>query len=169
MDVNIRRVLARVFRNGAISRLPGAEAEIHRIASRILPRDAYTWNQALMDLGATICTARKPACHRCPLGRHCRSSHLGMATEAETRIQARREPSHAGVPNRLWRGRIVEALRSLDDHNAVTVPRLGKSIKEDFRQEETRWLLRILQSLSDDGIVTTGLARGITVVRLADE
>ena len=92
-----------------------------------------------------------------------------MTTEAETRRQARREPSHAGVPNRLWRGRIVEALRSLDDHRAMTVSRLGKSIKDDFRQEETRWLIGIVQSLSDDGIVTTGLARGMTVVRLADE
>src|ERR687888_2458292 len=60
VDTNVRRVLSRVF---------GWEpAAVHRMALSVVPpRSAYAWNQALMDLGATLCRAKQPLCLVCPL------------------------------------------------------------------------------------------------------
>jgi A/G-specific adenine glycosylase len=51
--------------------------QLWRISEALVPRrDVFDFNQALMDLGATVCTARKPECRACPLGRICRSAGL---------------------------------------------------------------------------------------------
>ena len=62
LDGNARRVLARVF---------GVGDPDWELAERCLPtKDVATYTQALMDLGATVCT-RRPACERCPVKRRC--------------------------------------------------------------------------------------------------
>ena len=71
LDTNVRRVLGRLFAQEA----PGA-SEDDRLAWRLAeaalpPADAYDWNQALMDLGATICVARSPRCLLCPVQSLC--------------------------------------------------------------------------------------------------
>jgi len=72
LDTNVRRVLGRVFYGDDGRRLrPSA---LWDLAERLLPRrDAYDFNQALMDFGATWCTARKPLCLPCPMRRFCRA------------------------------------------------------------------------------------------------
>ena len=74
VDTNVARVLGRVFR------LPGRRGSVERtrrvwrLAERLVPRGrAGDWNQALMDLGATICVARCPRCGACPVAAVCRS------------------------------------------------------------------------------------------------
>jgi A/G-specific adenine glycosylase len=69
VDGNARRVLCRLLD------LPNPSArDLRRIAKRLVPADRpAAFNQALMELGATICTARKPACLRCPLRQSCRA------------------------------------------------------------------------------------------------
>lgn len=74
VDTNIERVLHRVFR----PRGPrGSSAHVKRIwrqAELLVPRGrAGDWNQALMDLGATICVARTPRCDACPVEKVCAS------------------------------------------------------------------------------------------------
>jgi len=72
VDTNVARVLSRAFRNG---RRPGERA-LWALAERVLPRRAraaWEFNQALMDLGATICVARKPRCDACPVRPACRT------------------------------------------------------------------------------------------------
>jgi len=74
LDTNAARVLARVF--GVRRR--GSKAQLQRrlwdIAEAVTPAGkADRFNQAIMDLGATICRARQPACPRCPVRAHCRS------------------------------------------------------------------------------------------------
>ena len=74
VDTNIARVLCRVFRVRGRRRTAAREKRVWRLAERLLPRGrAGDWNQALMDLGATICTARRPRCAACPAGPVCRS------------------------------------------------------------------------------------------------
>jgi len=70
VDTNVARVLVRVFRNGRRLR----EREVWLLAERVLPRDrrvAWEFNQAMMDLGATICVARSPRCDGCPVRSAC--------------------------------------------------------------------------------------------------
>jgi hypothetical protein len=71
VDTNIRRVLWRLFRGVEPAVWPSgtrASREALALAEWALPRDcAYDWQQALMDLGATLCLSRRPLCERCPL------------------------------------------------------------------------------------------------------
>jgi A/G-specific adenine glycosylase len=78
LDTNAARVLARVF---AVRRRGGTAALQRRlwaIAARVTPaRSAGDFNQAIMDLGATVCRARKPDCPSCPVQRECATFAAG--------------------------------------------------------------------------------------------
>ncbi len=64
VDTNVRRVLSRVFYGGGA--VP--DRVLWTLAGALVRRrDAYALNQALMDLGATVCTARRPRCPTCPV------------------------------------------------------------------------------------------------------
>jgi A/G-specific adenine glycosylase len=80
IDGNGERVIARLF--AVEARLPAAKPEIRRLAQSLLPpRRAGDFAQALMDLGASICTPKKPACVLCPWAQPCaarRSGNLEM-------------------------------------------------------------------------------------------
>lgn len=70
LDTNVRRLLTRVFYGGR--RRP--DRVLWALSAALLPvRRAYDYNQALMDFGATVCTARAPHCPTCPLRRLCRA------------------------------------------------------------------------------------------------
>ena len=77
LDTNVRRVLTRVFlgaRRGARAR---GERVFWDLAEALVPAGrGYDFNQALMDFGAVVCAARKPACATCPMRRSCRSYPL---------------------------------------------------------------------------------------------
>jgi len=73
VDTNVRRVLRRVFFGG--DRAP--DADLWRLSAALLPeREGYDFNQALMELGATVCTARNPACPSCPMRTLCRAEPI---------------------------------------------------------------------------------------------
>ncbi len=81
VEANSRRVLARVADHG--DPVGGAGDEpIWTIAEALVPRrGAGVFNQALMDLGAMICTPDRPLCSRCPLGRDCGALAAGRVDE----------------------------------------------------------------------------------------
>jgi A/G-specific adenine glycosylase len=75
LDTNVRRVLGRVFLGPrGVRRARGAKL-YWDLAETLVPQGrAYDFNQALMDFGATWCTARRPRCPRCPLRTLCKSA-----------------------------------------------------------------------------------------------
>jgi A/G-specific adenine glycosylase len=74
LDTNVARVLHRVFVAGGDPKSHRMKKQLWAISRAVLPhRHFYDFNQALMDLGATVCTARRPACPRCPMKRQCAS------------------------------------------------------------------------------------------------
>ena len=88
LDTNVARVLYRVFvgnRKGYGSRPASADPKSHAmkkhlwaVSEAVLPlKYAFDFNQALMDFGATHCSARKPRCQACPMARFCRSFPIG--------------------------------------------------------------------------------------------
>ncbi len=74
LDGNVKRVLAR---HGAIAGWPGeprVAKKLWALSERLLPQQRMTdYTQAIMDLGATLCTARKPACASCPVSADCQA------------------------------------------------------------------------------------------------
>lgn len=76
-DGNVRRVLARVFALDE-ARRERLDADCRTLAAAVLPRGkAAAFNEALMDLGATICAPKRPACDVCPLRAVCRARAAG--------------------------------------------------------------------------------------------
>jgi A/G-specific adenine glycosylase len=79
LDANIRRVLARVFNVELPARSPEGERLLWQLAELVLPPGrAGDFNQALMDLGSSICTPRQPACLLCPVAAFCAARALGV-------------------------------------------------------------------------------------------
>ena len=168
VDVNIRRVLSRVFWRMPDLTSAASEHDAWDLAAEILPRDAYTWNQALMDLGATICTSRRPRCTECPVRSLCASVRvLEFAAPPPSARRSKAEPSYRGIPQRIWRGRTVEALRNIRESSSISLDELGRLLKPDFRARETVWLTSIVAGLARDGIVETRKRTSGTRVRLA--
>lgn len=78
LDGNVRRVLARLFDINIPARSCEAENLFWKLAEAWIPSgQAGDFNQAVMDLGATICTPRSPSCERCPLNELCLSFLAG--------------------------------------------------------------------------------------------
>ncbi len=75
VDTNVNRVIRRVF-GAAKRRGDGGKWEVWEIAQAIVPKDgkrAWKFNQAMMELGALVCVARKPRCGECPVQPHCKT------------------------------------------------------------------------------------------------
>ncbi|NOT39023.1 MAG: A/G-specific adenine glycosylase [Alphaproteobacteria bacterium] len=84
VDGNIERVLARLF--AIKTPLPGSKPELRAIAETLAPaKRAGDFAQAMMDLGATICTPKGPACKNCPWSNDC----LGYAMDIAATLPAR--------------------------------------------------------------------------------
>ena len=78
VDGNIERVVARLF--AVETPLPTSKAEIFALAESLTPRERPgDFAQAMMDVGATICTPRRPACGLCPVRPECRGYAEGLA------------------------------------------------------------------------------------------
>lgn len=74
LDTNVARVLYRVFVGRGDAKAHAMKRRLWEISWAVLPhRHVFDFNQALMDLGATVCSARRPLCAACPLRRRCRS------------------------------------------------------------------------------------------------
>ena len=80
VDTNVRRVLGRIFLGPRRLKKLRGHKTIWELAESLVPAGrAYDYNQALMDFGATWCTARKPRCSPCPMKAFCRSVDHGSA------------------------------------------------------------------------------------------
>jgi A/G-specific adenine glycosylase len=146
LDTNVRRVQGRAF---AGRELPGpsvTKAE-RELAAALLPDDdgtAAAWAVGVMELGALVCSAVKPACPRCPLEDVC-AWHTGGRPAYDGPV--RRVQTYAGT-DRQCRGRLLAVLR--DDPEPVHVSRLDAAWADDAQRT------RCLAGLLDDGLVTTG-------------
>jgi A/G-specific adenine glycosylase len=74
LDTNVARVLLRVFIGRGDVKQHAMRRRLWTLSAALVPRrDVFDFNQAIMDLGATICSARKPRCSACPVRSMCRS------------------------------------------------------------------------------------------------
>ncbi|MHB1051422.1 MAG: HhH-GPD family protein [Bacteroidota bacterium] len=149
VDVNIRRILTRITRT---VRDPGAMLSEHDAwmsADRILPRDSvYDWNQALMDLGAMICTARQPLCRQCPLKTYCPSAEAPAFLRIPKRVK-KKEPSRRGIPRRLYRGKILKMLHD----RRYTLEYIASRLWKTHTSTDRDWLAGVLTVLCREGLL----------------
>ena len=106
VDGNVERVVARLF--AVQTPLPAAKPELTALAATLTPRNRPgDYAQAMMDLGATICTPRNPACAICPLMRHCDARQQGIAAQLPRRSPKPPKPQRTGI---AWIARSGDAL-----------------------------------------------------------
>ncbi|MDH1264581.1 A/G-specific adenine glycosylase [Pseudomonas sp. GD03944] len=79
LDGNVKRVLARYVAQEGYPGEPKVARQLWDVAERFLPQDRVNnYTQAMMDLGATLCTRSKPSCLLCPLQSGCQAHMLGL-------------------------------------------------------------------------------------------
>lgn len=167
MDTNIRRVLGRV-----ITGQNNVDAHTGwTLAEAVVPRDgarASAWHQALMDLGATVCLARRPKCAKCPVNDLCTARPLldgagptpiSYAELSQSipglRVAERPPPKQQGWigTTRYYRGRIVETLRN-HANGAMPLDELGPQVRDEYTPaQHAEWLRGLLAALERDGLV----------------
>jgi A/G-specific adenine glycosylase len=96
IDANVERVVARLF--AIDTPLPGSRRAIRAAAETITPAErAGDFAQAMMDLGATICTPRDPKCLLCPLSSQCEARAQGRQNELPVKAPKKVRPTRAGT------------------------------------------------------------------------
>ncbi len=111
VDTNAARVLARLVAGRAI----GGRREAQSLADALVPPGrSWELNQSVFDLGATVCTRRRPRCASCGLASCCAWAERGWSRPdpAEGTAGASREQSPFAGSDRQGRGRLVDALRT---------------------------------------------------------
>lgn len=172
VDTNVRRVLGRLFYHPDDTRAaqPALTAgQAQRLADAALPPEqAGDWNQALMDLGATICVARTPRCLLCPAQRLCGALAHGALPRPTARA-AEPRPRYDTAPfpqsDRFFRGRIVAALRALPRGEWLPVTALRQQLPPNADPGPAR-LTALLDGLARDGLVEREGSPGQEKIRL---
>ena len=96
VDGNVERVVSRLF--AVRQPLPAAKSEIRRLAATLTPaRRAGDFAQAMMDLGAEICTPKNPSCLVCPLQQDCAANARGLAEVLPIKAKKLARPSRYGI------------------------------------------------------------------------
>lgn len=143
VDTNVRRVLARASLGVDASQADAIDVEA--AAAAWLPDGrAYEWNQALMDIGATLCRGAEPRCSACPLRTVCVYTRRPR-TSTQTR-RATREQRFEGS-RRQRRGAVVRVLR--EANGPVTLAALSRMVPD---------VDEVLDALANDGLVVLSSA-----------
>ncbi|MEO1206948.1 MAG: A/G-specific adenine glycosylase [Pseudomonadota bacterium] len=96
VDGNIERVVARLF--AFTTPLPGGKAELKRLAATLTPQHrAGDFAQAMMDLGATVCTPKRPSCLMCPVHSDCHAHAKGIAASLPAKTPKGARPNRYGA------------------------------------------------------------------------
>lgn len=113
VDGNVERVMSRLF--AVETPLPAAKPELaRRAASLVGPDRPGDWAQALMDLGATVCTPKSPRCRVCPLATLCRARTSGAPETWPRKNVKAKKPHRMGVAYVLRRAGEVALVRRPD-------------------------------------------------------
>lgn len=156
VDTNVRRVLGRMFRD-ELQALFGergpTERQVQALADDLVPDGrSARWNQALMDLGSTVCTSRRPDCPRCPLLAWCQARRAGDVSDLPS-LRPKGQGRFSGS-RRYYRGRIIAVLRESPQGGALAFEELANCVQAQAAAElSLAWLWELAQDLERDGLV----------------
>ena len=118
VDTNVGRIVARAITGRRLG-----WAEVQTMADSLVPAGSgWTWNQGMLDLGATVCAKRVPKCEICPVASVCSWRSRGGPDPAESSAGVGGRQSRFEGSARQGRGRLVDALR----HQPVAVDALAE-------------------------------------------
>ncbi len=152
LDTNARRVIHRVFIGCDVPAATVRPRVLSRLAGQAVPVGrGWIWNQAVIELGALVCTARRPCCEVCPVQNGCAArATIGTALAALPRpARARSTSAHAGT-NREFRGKVLASLRANSD--GIELRSLGRALRAEISDEHLPWITGVVDSLRKDGL-----------------
>jgi A/G-specific adenine glycosylase len=158
IDTNVRRIVHRTQLGLEWPPLALA-AELDVLAAELVPHGrGYAFNSAMMDLGATICTARSPKCLICPLANACAAAPIDAATIASraavhARPRSPQERLRFEETTRYVRGRIIDRLRALDEGERVSFFTLATDLAPSLAHHDAAAVEAVLAALERDGMV----------------
>jgi A/G-specific adenine glycosylase len=139
LDINIRRLFSRLYRGEEMPTSAPTKTERTEYAGYIPRKNAHLWAAATMELGALICTAKKPLCGRCPVADKCQWRSLDYPSSE----RVKRTQSWHGT-DRQCRGTIVQALR-----DNPTLNKRELNLLWDVPSQVEKAILTLL----DDGLI----------------
>ncbi|MBO2653066.1 A/G-specific adenine glycosylase [Shewanella algae] len=185
LDGNVKRVLAR---HGAIEGWPGqkdVENQLWQLTEALTPKaEIPKYNQAMMDIGATICTRSRPACDQCPVARDCKAQLMGrqgefpgkkpkkaipakeawlLVLEHNGEILLQQRPP-AGIWGGLWcfpefsnRQNLLQAAKALGlaEHSITELPGFRHTFSH-FHLDAQPMLLRLKSKVATDTLLDQG-------------
>ncbi len=168
IDVNVRRIYMRFF-EGRDQGLPQGkqdEQELYELIKSTIPNGkSAEFHNALMDFGSLVCTRDAPACPECPLKASCRFFPLYQRKKEKALfvIEKREEKGvfEEGrfIPNRIFRGRMVEFARR-NEGKEISLAEFGRMIKKDYKLSQQKWLLDLMEKLSDENLIDCKIKAG---------
>lgn len=159
IDTNVRRILHR-HAFGIEYPMAAAANEIDDLARKLTPPGlAHDWNSALMDLGASICTSRRPRCSICPLLSSCAAAPIDVtaldaARRSYSKVKTRQETLPFKRTTRYARGRIIERLRALPPGDKISLLDLYNDLKAFMPERSYDDVVESLDGLKRDGLLT---------------
>jgi A/G-specific adenine glycosylase len=156
IDTNIQRILHRVFVGPEHEGWKRTAKEMEHLAAEALPKDSYHYHQALMDLGSSLCTARKMSCAVCPLSKLCVTAHA-IKTQPELLLVPRKTYKKKTIAfkdsARYVRGGVVEYLRRKPHGEGATYEELFTFVETHRRPMKEGELEGILADLVKEELV----------------
>jgi A/G-specific adenine glycosylase len=156
VDTNVLRIVQRLC-VGLEFPSPAPRRELDERAFALVPSGrAHDWSSALMDLGATICTARAPKCRLCPLRADCVAAPIDAAELMRLRTAATRRKISVPFERtaRYARGRIVDRLRALAPGERISLIDLHDELAPAIVQCSLDQIRTHVAALKRDGLVS---------------
>ena len=139
LDINIRRLFSRLYRGEEAPTSAPTKSERAEYATYMPAKNAHIWAAATMELGALVCTAKKPLCGRCPVADKCQWRSLDYPSSE----RVKRSQNWHGT-DRQCRGTIVQALR-----DNPTLSKRELNLLWDVPSQVEKAILTLL----DDGLI----------------
>jgi A/G-specific adenine glycosylase len=159
LDTNVRRVVHRVVYGFEFPPV-AADREIDATAATLVPPGrGHDWNSAVMDLGATLCTARAPKCLLCPLVGSCAAAPIDPARLADAAKRYGRRTPQESLPfvrtTRFLRGRIIDRLRDVAAPGALRLDELARDLGTSVPADRLAEIPSVVSALVAEGIVAS--------------
>ena len=157
-DTNVRRIVHRTQLGLEWPPL-ASDANLAALAAKLVPREGgFAFNSALMDLGATLCTARAPKCLLCPLQKTCAAAPVDARLLAALAAKYARERSpqerlRFEATTRYVRGRVIDRLRALEEEERISLLDLYGALAPALPHHDAAAVERVALALERDGVV----------------
>jgi A/G-specific adenine glycosylase len=137
-----------------------SEKNVLQLADAVVPEGKGDhWNQALMDFGAMVCTAKRPKCEECPARRICNWFAYGKQPSYAKATDGRGRRPRFEETDRYFRGRIVDALRVSSLH----VERLREYLEMRHGLSSRERFDRLITDLGSDGLIKVDSSRHVSL------